>query len=154
MPFPRGSNERRALRGRERSPVQETISEDPEARHLLNFTSLSSYCFTAAGAQVTATRWHPALSRFEISWVPLRAQPRIHPGGRVRLWRLRSVSLPPGLRFEAAFGMTAFPNVSERLGDSSPKSLLATQTLKVSGVHLPEATAGKRRKMLTGTPMS
>lgn len=121
MPFPRSSNEKMALRGQERLPVEETISEDPEAWHLLNFTSLSSYCFTPAGAQVTATRWCPELSQFKISWVALCTQPQIHPGVWVRLWQLRSVGLPPGLRFEAVFRMTAFPNVSERLGDSVSK---------------------------------
>lgn len=54
MPFPESANKRTAAEGWERSPVEEAIFEDLEARHLLNFSSLSRYCFTPAGAQVTA----------------------------------------------------------------------------------------------------
>lgn len=153
MPFPGSPHERTASGDRERSPVEEAIFEDLEARHLLNFTSLSSYCFTPAGAQVRAICSCPKLSQFEISRVPC-AKPQIHRGGWMRLQWLRSVGLPSGLRFEAAFGMTAFPNVSGRPGCSFFKVVSIYTDSPVLGVSIPEATAGKIKKRLADASMS
>ena len=67
MPFLVSANDRAAWEGRERSPVEEAIFEDLEASRLLNFSSLSSYCFTPAGARAVAICSCPEFSRFEIS---------------------------------------------------------------------------------------
>lgn len=47
--------------------MEEAIFEDLEAQSLLDFSSLSSYCFTPAGAQVMAICSCPKFSRLEIS---------------------------------------------------------------------------------------
>lgn len=75
MPFLVNASKRTASEGRERSPVEEAIFEDLAAGHLLNFSSLSSYCFTPAGAQVTAIRSCPKFSGFEISRGAVHTKP-------------------------------------------------------------------------------
>lgn len=49
MLFPVNANKKAASGGRERLPVDETILEDLEGWHLLNFSSISSCCFTQLG---------------------------------------------------------------------------------------------------------
>lgn len=75
MSFPVNANKRTASGGRERSPVEETILEDLEAWHLLNFSSLSSCCFTQLGLRSQQSALVQSVQDLRLAAVALSAKP-------------------------------------------------------------------------------
>lgn len=157
MSFPVSANKGTATEGRERSPVEEAILEDLEAWPLLNFSSLSSSCFTPAGAQVPAAGGGPKCPRSEMSCRGPCARPCVCRGGREQAQRgLRSVGVPSGLGSGLLSARLLFQTSVRGQAPVSPRSLPSAQTLTFGEAPFQGAIAGKIKKdkeLFANTPI-